>query len=149
MLGKRHALWVDVGSLGWLVSYAADEYACFSAPRYPKRLKAEDSRHPNCESHCPGLWRMFDHHLQRWHFEFVEHVAGLAPEEVYNRRYFQLSSMTDIIWAAWGTDPGTTFANAGCFEIRAASLRFVYAWANAIIDGLEQPFLERFNIGRV
>ena len=87
---------------------------------------------------------MFDHHLQRWEFEFVEHVAGIAPEDVHLRRYFHLSSMTDLIWAAWGTDPGTTFANAGCFAIRAASLRFVYAWANAIIDGLAQPFLERF-----
>ena len=52
--------------------------------------------------------------------------------------------MTDFMWAAWGTDPGTTFANAGGFAVRVASLRFVYAWANAIIDGLEQPFLERF-----
>ena len=87
---------------------------------------------------------MLDLHLQRWEFEFVDHVPGFAPEEVHNRRYFQLSTMTDPIWAAWGADPNTTLANAGGFEVRVASLRFVYAWANAILDGLEQPFLERF-----
>ena len=100
MLGHGYELWVDVGSLGWLVSYASDEHNCLSAPprggtdgrveplptRSWKRFKAEEPRHPNCESHCPGLVRMFDHHLQRWEFEFVERVAGPAPEDVHLRR---------------------------------------------------------------
>ena len=138
-------LWVDVGSLGWLVSYAADEHARLGVPHPAKRFKATERLRPNSEGFCQGLWRGFDHRMRRWQFEFVEQVDGLPPREKNLRRYFHISSITDHIWSEYGpTELGTSFADSGVHARLQCGLNFVYSWANAVLAGNEAPFLDRF-----
>ena len=132
-----------MGSLDWLVAYAADEYACSDVPQPPKRLKGSERLRPNCGR--TGLWTDYEHHTQRWQFEFVEAVPGLEPEDKHIRRYFHLASLTDLIWAEHKhhVHPLTLPTAAGRVKVDVA-LRFVYAWADAILAGRERPFLDRY-----
>ena len=144
MVEQHGELWVDVDSLGWLVAYAVDEHARLGVPHPPKRMKS--SHLPNCSDHCPGLWHGYDHRMARWQFEFVEQVDGLDPADMNLRRYFHISQLTDRIWTDYGPDTDPPLAEAPLHDKRSVARSFVYAWANAIIEGNEQSLLQQFGV---
>jgi hypothetical protein len=139
-------LWIDVASLAWLVSFAADElsrHGIVSPYVAPKHITTPN---PNVAG-CPGLWRQYDHNYKRYMFEFVEQVDGLPLGEVGVRRYLSLGSITDSLWKTFGTiDPD--FHEASLGEKRAVALAIITAWCDAILHRTEHTFVSMYELPR-
>ena len=63
-------LWVELSALGWLVSYACNEYMRLGLPRAPRVVK--ESANKKANTYDNRVFRQYDYRTCHWHFEFVK-----------------------------------------------------------------------------
>ena len=134
-----HELWVDLDSLPWLVSYAADEHS------HDGTIRPWGESHPRHKEALnlpgvPGVWTSYNARFKRYCFEFIEPVDGLPESELKSRRYLALGSLTDIILNLYLWD--ATFEEATLSDKRDMAFTVIKAWCVAILNGRETAFLE-------
>ena len=128
-------VWLDIGSLKWVVAFAADELAHSGLSTF----RNIEHRRPNFSS-VPGVWKTYDH-MSRWiMFQFVEEVPGLPAGTLNVRRYLPIVNLTDAVWDKY---PYCTrsLENATLRDKHDVARRIIVAWCHAIFAGTEDQFI--------
>ena len=139
-------LWVDVKSLRWLISYAADELSRLNVVR-PYIAPKHDSipKQPTKNCGVPGLWRHFDFTFKRFNLAFVRKVPGLPDHELLRRRYLPIDAITDDLWVQFGPS-SCSLESATLVTKRDCAIACINAWCQSILDNTEDAFVNRWGL---
>ena len=135
-------IWLDMGSLHWVIAFAADELSECGRNLTPHPANLRLGK-PNCPG-LSGLWKWYDRNLQWIIFGFVEEVPGLAAKELKRRRYLPIASLTENVWDKYV--PQAPFNQATTKDKRGLAELLIGLWSRAILAGTEQQFLDEHDL---
>ena len=139
MNGARgRSLWINIDSLTWFLSYAADELAHHGIVLPYRPSPSPSSHEPNLET-APGVWMAYEPRFKRYQFMYVEHVDGLPEGNINARRYIQLKAITDDVWHTFGDS--TPYDELKVKQKRDVCKVIATQWCEAILAGTESDFL--------
>ena len=130
-------IWLDVDSLQWACSYAADELSRHGIVS-TQLDKEKDALRPNFPS-VPGVFKSYDFHHRRISFKYIEHVNGLPEGNLHRRRFLPISAITDTVWERFSQD---SYDGQSQRSKVATGNKIVVAWCQAILAGTERKFIE-------
>ena len=133
------SIWLDIQSLHWAVSFAADEltWHCGVPMQHWHGISFHGAAFlkPNFPD-VPGIWQSYDHRCKLICFEFVEDVPNLPAGNLHLRRCMPIAALTDDVCKTFSRLPYNTDA-----QKRAVGLEIMAAWCDAILTGREDVFL--------